>query len=497
MTQNNQPDIAIKASQNSIVFFLGQLLSKAFNFFSIVIITNYLGKELVGQFTLALTYTVIFAYIVDFSSEMIAVREYSRGKIEKATLVGNLIVFKLVLWFLTCLLIFSLIPVSEKLIFGELKELKILIFIFCFNLILSPKLPSLKTVFEISFKSNLRMQLPIIIDFFNSLILITVLFFAVKLKASLTEITILYTISSIPGLITLAVFAFREVKPRFKIRFSLWKFLIKESYPILLYNFIIRLSNRLDVFFIKKYFGNDDIGVYQVAFRFAEPLNFIPVALVVSLFPLMSSFHENSREKLESTYHFGLKFICFVMFPIAAVTILYAYDIIDFLYKPEYLPAVIPFQILMFSKALTAVNLIIVNFIISVGKQKVFIVISLIILSVNFILNQNLVPAYGINGAAFSLCLVTCLTLSTYAYISKVYLKRFHLDSIARVIISLLPLVIFGLFFKKSIYYFEAFIGVILYLIIAYYLRVFNQIEISYVRKLFRWSERKNYKKSD
>lgn len=485
MIQNDQSDIVVRASQNSIIYFIGQLLSKAFNFLSIVLITNYLGKELVGKFTLALIYTVIFAYIVDFSSEMIAVREYARGKIKKDILVGNLVLFKLILWILTCILIFALIPVTEKYILQGLNEIKLLILIFCFNLIFSPKLPSIKTVFEISFKSSLRMHIPIIIDFFNSLVLIFLLLLAVRFKFDLTLITLLYTLSSVPGLIVLVIFAYREVKPRFYIQFSLWKYLMKESYPILVFNFIIRLSNRLDVFFIRKYFGNENVGIYSVAFRFTEPLNFIPIALVMSLFPLLSSFFENSSEKLESTYHFGLKFICFIMFPLSAVSILYASDLINLLYKPEYLPAVTPFQILMFAQVFTAVNIIINYFIISVGKQKAFIFVALALLIINFILNKILVPVYGITGAAVSLCFIACLTFLFYSYISRVNLEKFPVYSIIKFVIAISPLVFTGLFLKKSLYYFEMIPGIALYLIIAYYIKAFSETELSYFRKLF------------
>jgi len=483
MKEENNLETVKKASLNSILFFTGQVLNKVFSFFAIILITNYLGKELIGKFTLALTYTVIFAYIVDFCTESIAVREYSKGKIKRELLVGNIILLKICLWIFTSVIVFVLIPVFENLFFESLKELKIIIFIFCFNLIISPKLPSIKTAFEMSFKANLKMKKPIFIDLFNSFMLFSLMLSAVLLKLDLIYVVILYTVSSLPGIIILGILAFKEVKPAFNIKFDLLKYVLRESFPIFIFYFLIRLSKRLDVFFLKRYWTDGDIGIYSAAFRLTEPLNFIPVAMVISLFPLMSSYNENSRRKLETVYHFGLKFICFIMFPIGVAGALYSSELINLFYVSQYSASSGPFEILILAQVFISVNVIINYFLVSVGKQRTFISVAIVLLFLSIFLNKIFVPEYGIKGAAAALAFVELAMMLSFVFISREFLKKFSKMVIFKLLLSVIPFFIVKFVFTDICFWIAILSGSLLYLVMVYLVKVFEDSELSYLIK--------------
>lgn len=116
---------------------------------------------------------------------------------------------------------------------------------------------------------------------------------------------------------------------------------------------VARIGNHIamnaDYFIIGRWLGPAALGIYTRAFYFvAQPTNMIGAVADKVLFPAMASIQDKD-ERLNRAYVKAIGLIVMVSFPVAAFLIALAPEIVRILLGPNWIAAVLPFQILLFS----------------------------------------------------------------------------------------------------------------------------------------------------
>lgn len=133
-------------------------------------------------------------------------------------------------------------------VFADLSyEKELLIYIMFINLIFSPKLPTLKNSFESVFKVKLNVGFPVMMNILSSVVLLTIIIIEIQYECSLELITLGYVLSGLPGFILIVLKSKEIIKPIFSIDLRIWRYFLKESFPLAFYGLLINLSNRIDV----------------------------------------------------------------------------------------------------------------------------------------------------------------------------------------------------------------------------------------------------------
>lgn len=203
---------------------------------------------------------------------------------------------------------------------------------------------------------------------------------------------------------------------------------------ILKYSFVCSASNSisqllylLDTFFIGLIIASEtSIASYQVATLIPNALLFIPMNLMVFIYPYIAERKEN-RKWIKEKYFKLLKYLGIINSLIGITLFVCAHIIINIIWGQDYLDSILPFRILSLSYIISATLRIPAGNILSmIRKARVNLYISIISGISNIILDILLIKLWGGVGAAIANILVVIISsimavtyLSIYLYEKK------------------------------------------------------------------------------
>ena len=234
---------------------------------------------------------------------------------------------------------------------------------------------------------------PAIISF--SLILLLV----VGLRMNILGVLITQVFGSIIALFT-ALYLLSKIS-KLQLRFSYKLFLESISYGIIpfLALVILNLNFRLDIFLIKYFLDNTQVGFYSLGVSLGEKMWLIPEAISLVLFASISNVDKKTADILTpKVCRITLLFVS-----CAALVLLPSGNyIITLLYGNQFKPSVTPFIILLPGIVAMTLYLLIHSDLTGRGKARITLKVFSYALLLNFALNVLLIPKMGINGAALA-----------------------------------------------------------------------------------------------
>ncbi len=469
-------------AKNTSYLTLALVLQKVISFFYFTLLARFLGPTDLGKYYFAISFTTIFAIIIDLGLANVLIREVAKNQARAGRLVGSILSIKLPLALVAVLAAVFLINWS-----GADALVKTLVYISCFSMVLD----SFTTTFFAAVRGfhNLRyesisaiiFQLIVLIFGYGALLLGGGLIFAMGALVLASLYNFIYSW-------VIAVF-----KIKIPIRLVYDKELIKRiiflSWPFAAYAVFQRIYTYLDSVLLAFLAGNEQVGLYQVAFKIIFALQFLPLAFTASLYPAMSAYWQNNKEQLATTFKRAINYLTIISWPIIVGTFLLA-DKIVLLFKEGYGGAVVPLKITIISLFFIFINFPIGSLLNACDKQKknTFNMIKTAIFSI--ILNIILIPRWqavgasiavlASNGLMFALGIAVIPTIMKYNWrqnlivLLKVFLASVLMGSFIILIKSWLSILI--IIPLSAVFYF----------IFLYVLKGFNQMDIKSVFKSFK-----------
>lgn len=209
--------------------------------------------------------------------------------------------------------------------------------------------------------------------------------------------------------------------------------------PVVLFSIAINIFLSLDLFFVKSFLSNADMtGYYSAVATISKAPYFAIGALAGALYPAISSsssggYLERTRTYAYESFRYSLMFLL----PMALIISATSDGLVELLYSKTYLPAGEPLSMLVIGILFFALFSLFTTIMIGCGHPGAAMVISLITLTLDFIINSKLVPLYGMLGAA------TATTISSvfgffcaYYYANRLLGSLASFKSIFRIIFS-------------------------------------------------------------
>lgn len=186
--------------------------------------------------------------------------------------------------------------------------------------------------------------------------------------------------------------------------------LISSAWPMVFSGLAVILYLRVDQLMIKHMMGDEALGLYSAASKIYEGWVVIPFVLsVAALSRLVKLRAENTAQyERELCLLFALVFWSGAI--VAILCSLFADFIILISFGAAFLSAAEVLAISMWAAALAGVGSVSVRYFVAEGLEKLNLYRTLVALGLNIVLNCLLIPAYGIQGAAYST--LGCLFLS-------------------------------------------------------------------------------------
>jgi O-antigen/teichoic acid export membrane protein len=157
-----------------------------------------------------------------------------------------------------------------------------------------------------------------------------------------------------------------------------------------------------DVMFLKKFYGNEEVAFYALAVKLMTLLLVVMNSVNITISPkIAEQFFSEKKQELKKTMKSSARMIFFISIPLVVFFCVLSTQILSF-FGPKYLIAKEPLIILMVGQGICSFFGAVQVYLNMTGRQTTFQVILIFAVIINFFLNKNLIPTYGMNGAAFS-----------------------------------------------------------------------------------------------
>ena len=392
----------------------------------IVLIARYLGAQKFGEFAFIRSVGIVAAPLISWGTLPILIREISINRKKIITLIPNAFALHSFIAFgllVAIIVVFQLFPQVSS----EIRNCVYLVIIW--------------QTFICMQRSILSVFLAVEQAFFSSFLDILTRFILIGMY-----VAVIITDLKMIGLFWAAVFAYGVglavsyalfYRKGFRLTLSINKksilWLIKESYILFISQLIIQVYTQINIFLLKIFSMVGEIAFYQVPQRIIEPLRILPRSLMLAFIPTLSilGHNKNKKRNLLKYYKKIIKNIVACALPICICVTMFAEAIISILFGQEFMGAVIPLQISIWTIIFFSINVTQATILTSSNNQNVLFIGNGCCLIVNIILSVLLIPRYVAVGASVSMvCAMLCL-IFVNAYFIRKRLGRVRVDYVA------------------------------------------------------------------
>jgi len=475
---NNKRRIA----KNATILFSSQIISYILVFLYTIYIARYLGAEGYGILAFALSFSGIFSIFLDLGLSTLAVREVARNKSLAKKYIGNILVIKILLSFLT----FGLIVLFINLLGYSLETILVMYFVS-----LSVILNSIVGIQNSIFQANEKMEYLSLGQILGSVIIFVGVLIVIYYKFDVIGVSLVFLASSVVMLFyTFAMFILNFSIPKLEYDLQFWIDSIKEALPFGLTGISGMVYTYIDSVMLSLFQGNEVVGWYNAAYRLVLFLLFIPGTINMAVFPSMSQLYISSPRKLKLINEKYFKFMIIIAIPIGTAFTILADKLIFLIFGNGYEPSIIALQILIWTIVFTFLGAGFVRLLEATNKQMILTKISGISLIVNIILIIILIPRFSLIGASIATVLTEIVLIGGVYWISYKYgygipLKQIF-DNLIKIVIASLIMGILIYYLKNLNLLFLSFVSILTYILILFALKGIDNEDMRIIKELLK-----------
>jgi len=282
-------------------------------------------------------------------------------------------------------------------IYGIMLKATFLLFFYCITIFNTEALRALEAIYIAELYRNTFKYLSVIIG--------SIILFYIQKQNYLVETFLIGFIflSIISTIMILSIFKKNKIESKSESKDEIThKFIFLKSYPIAISTLAIFLLMSFDVMFLKKFYGNEEVAFYALAVKLMTLLLVVMNSVNITISPkIAEQFFSEKKQELKKTMKSSARMIFFISIPLVVFFCVLSTQILSF-FGPKYLIAKEPLIILMVGQGICSFFGAVQVYLNMTGRQTTFQVILIFAVIINFFLNKNLIPTYGMNGAAFS-----------------------------------------------------------------------------------------------
>lgn len=424
-----------KAAQNSLFLSISSIFNRVFDLISIFLLVSYLSIDDFGRFTSIFAYVSLCAIFIDFGMGSILIRECARNDKTALELMRSGFLVGLVMSFFVIIASYITLDLLD---YPE--EIKNLFWYAIFAVLVSSRFKSFRKIFEVMFIANFKVGWISIFNVLSRILFIVFIYLIVRLSNSVSHAVLLAVVVDVLGTFLLVILYTKNFEfPKLSWNWPRIKYLISESWPLLLSSSANIINLRIDIIIItgmvtKGILTESDIGLYRFGTFIPEALSFLPFAITTPLFPILSKKFTVDKQAFLNVYKLTVKYLMFIALPIIMYLFIEIDEIMQLLVNnsllslnEDYLQSIPVIRILLFSEVFVFGYVAFGTVLITSDNQRLNLVITLISAGSNIVLNYLLIAPYGIRGAAYATLVSYGLFMITALFIPRIRVYSWEL----------------------------------------------------------------------
>jgi O-antigen/teichoic acid export membrane protein len=472
-------------AKNFTVLFGAKIITWISGFVLLLFLPRYLGSEDYGRLYLALSIKMILGIIVDFGGGYLIPKEVARSQETGNHILNNYLLLRVLLW-ICCIGIILLI--SHLL--GYSSQVRLLILVLSVSLLWEGIYKGYKSYFQ----GIERMEYPSLGGIARRIFVAVFAVAALLLGAHSLVIAVIMTAGSFLYLLIIIWFSRSYTTFSFKLDGKLFS-LLQASIPYFLFSLFGVIYYRVDAIMLSSFTNDTVTGWYGGAYRFFDIVMVLPLIYQTVIYPVFSKLWKDQTGVLEQTIGKSLKLIIAIGILVSLLVFLFAKNIIGFFMGlQEYSSSVIILKIFALSVPVVYIDFIIGNAIVgAANRQSAWAAVTFCAILLNVGANYLLIPytqaAYinGGIGAAVATFITEIFIFAMVLYLApRKYFKTFKAAYITKPAAAGVVITVFLWLLRSTHLYWmlSAGAGMILYLAILYFSKLFDEDELTLLKEI-------------
>ena len=381
-----------KIVRNLFWSVVGKVVTLLGGLFVGIVIARYLGPEQYGLMNYVISYVGLFQIIALFGLDNIEIREESKGTVPVQVVMGTAFGLKLAFAVLTVLL-----TVVTSWWMEADKTITLYVLIYAVSIIANTF-----TVIRNYFTSIVKNEYVVKSEISRTLVGIIIKLVLWWHHAPL----ILFVAASAFDFVLLAGgynVAYRQIvgsMREWKFDSGYAKFLLKESFPLLLTSAAVFIYQRIDQVMIGNMIDKESVGYFSTAARFVEVMMYVPMMLTQTISPILVRKREDSTSLYADRAQRFMNLTFWGTLILSVLVSVCAFYLVRYTFGVRYLAAVPVLQVLSFKATAYALSTTAGCMLVIEGLQRYAIFRDGFGCLVCLALNYVLLPRYGIMAAA-------------------------------------------------------------------------------------------------
>ncbi len=417
----------------------GQVVNIALGIVTTVIIVRALGATRYGEWATVLAAIELIAAVGNFGLETVAVRLAAQEPEREGAWVGAATGLRLAIALpMLAAFVLALVVMAsdhEMLVAGLVLSV----------LFLTAALSTLRIVFRLHVRNHVTVAFTTV----NSVLWAGSVIAIAALDGGMVAFALAFVAITILVQGALAVLALRTIHVRWRGSRQLWRRIFGIGISVGIAGTLTFAYGRIDQILVYELAESaTDVGVYAAMYKILDNAGFLPMAVMITLFPIMAGLFPSDPPRLRRMMQIAIDYLTIVALGGLALTIVAAEPIVELLYGPDYVSGATVLTILVAAFIPICIGNVAGNMVVAMDLQRRYIWFAALGLLLNVPLNLVLIPEYGIEAAAWVTLLteVVVVGLSLAMVLRKIEL-RLSLRSIglALVAATIAALAIWGL----------------------------------------------------
>ena len=380
-----------RAARDIVLQVIGRVFNLALGVVVTVLIVRLLGDEGYGEWATAFAVIGIGGYFADFGFEQVAVKRAAMEPERESEWLGALLTLRFALALPVTLLCLAVVLVVAN--NTQMREAGALI---C----LTPLLTS-ANVLRTAFQLRVRNDVSTGMETLNSLLwtgAVLIIWFS---DAGMTTLAAAFVaigavVATIEGLWALRV---ANIEIRGSTR--LWGELAKVGVSVGIAGLLTIAYARIDQILVFHLAGEHDAGEYGAAFRILESAQFLPIAVMTTMFPIISAAYPANMGRVKTVVDAAAEYMTMASMGALVFALATGEHLTRFLFGAEFADSATALQIFMGTFVLICFGYLVGNLVLVLDLQRRFIRYALVALVFNVGANLIVIPEYGFEGAAW------------------------------------------------------------------------------------------------
>src|SRR5262245_11666295 len=203
-----------------------------------------------------------------------------------------------------------------------------------------------------------------------------------------------------------------------------WPALLRASIPFGIIGFTLGLSYKFDSVLLNIFRSDAETGYYNAAYNLVFSTVMLSNVINTSLYPSLTRQAANAPHTLPAIYERALRYLLILALPIAVGAATLADQIVPFLFKAAYLPAVPALQIVIWVVPLMFASEFLGYVVLIAGDERRAARAVVVSTGFNVALNLLVVPRYGFLGAAAMTVLTEAVLVGQYLWMLRGQMRQ-------------------------------------------------------------------------